>query len=166
MHKKSLSKRFLRRITLSLALIAFVFSFACAKNEGGGYHRKTPGEITRHDPIEKEVMRPGEGELAAANSPARKASTDMVMRGKKFLDEQKYPNALGLFQEAVIIDSANGVAYYYLAKTRFYLGQYEEAIGILEKAEALLSQSTGWSETIQVLRGEIQEKYYSNDTSY
>lgn len=109
------------------------------------------------------MMRPAESQFAMVSTPARSASMDMVAKGKKQLAIDKYDKALGLFQEAVIIDSTNGVAYYFLAKTRFYLNQHEEAMGILDKAESLLAGTEEWMEAIALLRTQIQTSYLSGE---
>jgi len=75
------------------------------------------------------------------------------------MDGGNLQKAKGIFQEAVTVDSTNGVAYYYLAKTRFQLKQHEEALGILDKAESLLGSADDWLEAIGLLRSQIQDDY-------
>ncbi len=88
---------------------------------------------------------------------------NMVAKGKKQLDNGNLQKAKGILQEAVTVDSTNGVAYYYLAKTRFQLKQHEEALGILDKAESLLGSSDEWTEAIGLLRSRIQDDYMTGE---
>lgn len=149
----------LKRQALIILLLFFVTS--CATWEGRGHGGKGAPQQRggAGKTVSKEVKKPEEGQFAVVSSPARSASIDMVAKGKQSLAAGKYEKALGIFQEAVIIDSTNGVAYYYLAKTRFNLGQNEEALGILDKAESLLSSADEWMEAITLLRQQIKEAY-------
>jgi len=144
-----------KKITIAI-IIASLFS-SCATWDGK--QKRTRGDVTR----QKEVLRPQTAHYAAINTPARRASMDMVYKGKAQLEREKYDKALGLFREAVIIDSNNGVAYYYMAKARFYLGQYDQAIGILDKADALLQGSNDWEEATQLLREQITSAAKTNE---
>lgn len=165
-----------QKITFALFLSIIFFSFlSCATWDGRRYEGRTSrqrsqdakiagSEVKKH-PVEKEVKMPERHQLAMADSPARSASMDMVSKGKYFLEVGKYDKALSIFQEAVIIDNTNGIAFYYLAKTRFYLQQYEEALGILDKAESLLTGSDEWLEAAGLLRTQIQTSYLSSSTS-
>jgi tetratricopeptide (TPR) repeat protein len=59
------------------------------------------------------------------------------------------------FQDAINVDPRNGEAYYYLALTDFYLGQYDESVGLLDKAKALLGYDERWLERIENLKASI-----------
>lgn len=127
-------------------------------------NRARTGRTTRQEtvsgaPAEKEVKRPEQKQFAAVSNPARKASMNMVQKGKAFINDEKYNKAVGAFREAIIIDSTNGIAYYFMSKARFYLEQYEQALGILDKAESLLASSEQWTEAITILRTEIERAY-------
>jgi len=78
--------------------------------------------------------------------------------GRQKMSLGEFDPAKRSFQEAINIDPANGIAYYYLARSKFELGEYQQALGVLDKAEELLSGSKEWEETIQTLKGLIQEK--------
>lgn len=151
-------------------IIVLLFTIAsCATWEGqqyGGRGRTQKPREARQEqghPVEKEVKRPDGNQFATAGTPERSASMEMVAKGKVHLGSNKYDKALGVFQEAVVVDGTNGIAYYYLAKTRFYLSQFEEALGILDKADALLGTSEEWAEAIQMLRTQIRTSYLSGD---
>lgn len=153
------------RTAFQAVVLILIFCVAgCSTWEGHktgkktGTTAKTSRTSTKNQsaPVEKEVLRPEQKQYASVSNPARSASMQMVQKGKEFLAEQKYNNAAQSFREAVIIDSTNGVAYYYMAKTRFFLKQYEEALGILDKAEDLLSTSEQWTEAVAILRTEIE----------
>ena len=108
-------------------------------------------------PVDKEIKRPEQKQFASISNPARKASMDVVNQGKEHLQGKKYDKALASFREAIIIDSTNGIAYYFMGKTRYYLDQYDEALGILDKAEALLCTSEQWVNAINLLRTKIEK---------
>ena len=139
---------------------------SCATWEGtsqrGRAGGRRSGDVSRTQ-VPKEVQRPSETQFAAVSSPARSASMNMVAKGKKQLDNGNLQKAKGILQEAVTVDSTNGVAYYYLAKTRFQLKQHEEALGILDKAESLLGSSDEWTEAIGLLRSRIQDDYMTGE---
>lgn len=156
-----------KRQTITILILFVLTSTSCATWGGHEYgrdgHQARQTDAAKKYPVNKEVKKPSEGQYATASSPARSASMEMAARGKKLLEAGDYDKALGIFQEAVIIDSTNGVAYYYLAKARFLLDQYEESMGILEKAESLLGSSEEWMEAISLLRSQIQNSIHHPD---
>lgn len=167
-----------QRILLLFCTLLILPIFSCATWGGKKYSRMTKPTTTstnkkmdgvnkpvKRSPAEKEVIIPEETQYASTSSPARSASMNMVAKGKILFDAGKYDKALSIFQEAVVIDSTNGIAYYHLAKTRSVLSQYEEALGILDKAESLLSSSAEWKEAIDLLRTQIQTSYNSSDAA-
>lgn len=163
--RKLRGKKALRLLsTILLPVLLFVFA-SCATWEGRTHKKQQKPahrETAKKYPSDKEVKRPDAGEQQAmASSPARTASLAMVTKGKEFLGSGEYDKALNIFQEAALIDSGNGVAYYYMAKTRFYLGQFEEAVGILDKAGSLLGGNPDWSEAIALLKDQIEAAYNS-----
>lgn len=166
------------RKTLVILLIAICFNFSCATTwEGKKPATKKPPQqqttVTKQKTVQstvggtsqtkttgsvkKDVIRPDEKQVASsAGTPARSASTSLVSKGKRSLDEGDYAKALNTFKEAILIDSTNGVAYYYMAKTQFMLQNYDQAMGILDKAESLLQNSDEWLEAIKTLREQIR----------
>jgi tetratricopeptide (TPR) repeat protein len=152
------------KTALTALSLLLIFTLSCAtwdsskagkKSGGAGKQRTT----TSKTPVKKEVKRPKQTQYVSVSNPARKASMGMVAKGKEYLNTKKYNRAAGAFREAVIIDSTNGIAYYYMSKARFYLEQYEESLGILDKAETLLSTSEQWMEAVGLLRTQIERAY-------
>ena len=158
-------KEGLGKKAISSLVIMLVFAMmSCATWESNKTTSRKVKKPTRQTsearaPVEKEIKRPEAKQFASISNPARKASMGMVQKGKTYLTNNKYSNALGAFREAIIIDSTNGIAYYYMSKTRFYLDQFEEALGILDKAEALLATSEQWIEAVTMLRTQIERAY-------
>jgi len=99
-------------------------------------------------------------------TPQRKASDRIVEKGKVQLDQENYERALQFFQDAVNIDSANGVAYYYLALTNVKLEQEDIALGLLDKAEALLQHDPTWLGKVEELRFSITGESSPQRSSY
>lgn len=165
----------LKKISLAILLVATLFTISsCSTTWGGRKYEKRPGQsqkttkskgtiVRQEGSAPKEIMRPENTQLAAINTPARNSSMGMIGKGKKLYDSEKYEKALGVFQEAIIIDSTNGMAYYYMAKTRYALSQYEEALGILDKADSLLGSMDEWKEAISLLRSQIETAYLSRE---
>lgn len=79
----------------------------------------------------------------------------LVDRGGAQLNSDDYELAAATFRDAINVDSTNGVAYYYLAKANALLGESEAAVGILDKAEALLAGDEVWLRRVNGLRVEI-----------
>lgn len=117
----------------------------------------TPQKVTTESGIPKEIIRPEPKEFASIQTPQRAASQQLINKGKDYLAAGNFDMAARTFQDAVSVDSSNGIAYYYLAKTRYHLKQYDQALGVLDKAESLLTNSAEWIETVSALRNEIQE---------
>jgi|GEM_PF-2211513 len=88
-------------------------------------------------------------------TPQRQASMRLVERGKALMDAKDYGRAAGAFRDAVNVDTSNGVAYYYLAAADARLDQPDLAIGLLDKAEALLGADAEWMDKIDALRREL-----------
>ena len=88
-----------------------------------------------------------------AMTPQRQASMKLVDKGKAMLDANDPSRAADTLMAAVNIDSTNGVAYYYLAVANEKLGQHDVAMGLLDKAEALLGADDEWRARIDQMRG-------------
>ena len=99
----------------------------------------------------KEVSRPQQ----AASTPQRKASSRLVEKGMLFLDDADYERAASVFRDAVNVDTTNGIAYYYLAFAHARMEEPDVALGLLDKAEALLGYDEDWTKRIDELRGEL-----------
>jgi len=105
----------------------------------------------------KEIIRSEPKPPEAASTPKARAAAGVIESGRRELVAGNYEKAEGFFQEAINIDPDNGISYYYLARAKFELGQYQQAGGVLDKAERLLQGSPAWLEAIEVLRGMIKE---------
>lgn len=118
-----------------------------------------PGQSTKETSptgVQREVVRLETPRLAASRSPKRLASMEIIEQGKLSLKQRDFDKALQAFQEAAMVDGTNGIAYYYLARTRYELHQWTEALGLLERAESLLGDSDEWLHNVAELRGIIQ----------
>jgi len=133
-----------------LIAIAGILS-SCAKEKEPAHKRLPPSE--RREP--KDAIRPYEQAPETVSSPARQASDRLVQKGKSLLDGGDLEKAQSTFRDAVNVDSNNGVAYYWLAITHGRLGETDVAMGLLDKADALLSRDPEWSEKIEKARKDL-----------
>lgn len=119
--------------------------------------QKTPEKTSEKTPtgpaVQKDVIRPATPE--AVTTPARTASLRVVERGKTQLASNDIDRAAVSFREAVNIDSSNGVAYYYLALAESKRNQSAIALGLLDKAEALLAGDSQWMTRVDELRSQL-----------
>lgn len=79
----------------------------------------------------------------------------LVEQGKLLLDQDELEAATVAFRDAVGVDGTNGVAYYYLALAYTRMDRPEVAVGLLDKAEALLGDDKEWMDRIDELRIEL-----------
>lgn len=79
----------------------------------------------------------------------------LVEKGKGYLDGGDFEKAKSVFRDAVNVDSNNGIAYYWLAITQARIGETDVAMGLLDKADALLSRDPEWSERIDQARKDM-----------
>ena len=79
----------------------------------------------------------------------------LIDKGKTFLDEDDLTKATAMFRDAVNVDPSNGVAYFYLALADAKIGQRDIALGLLDKAEALLGADEEWMAKINDLRSDL-----------
>jgi len=100
--------------------------------------------------------------MPTQSSPKGRASIKLVEEGRQLLAGENAEAAQGAFQQAITVDPNNGLAYYYLARARFELGEYQNADGVLDKAEDLLEASPEWMEAVSTLRQMIGEKLAEN----
>ncbi len=147
------------------ALLIFSLAFVgCAKKPAYKHvPQKAPSakvekERSPETGAKKEIIRAEPRTPSTMATPQARASAKLLDAGRQKMSLGEFDPAKRSFEEAINIDPANGVAYYYLARAKYELGEYQQALGVLDKAEELLSGSKEWSETIQTLKGLIQEK--------
>jgi TolA-binding protein len=92
--------------------------------------------------------------IAPGTPPQRAASLRLTEEGRKLLEAGDYARALNRFEKTIVIDSTNGYGYYYLAKTHYRLGRYNESLNFLDVAESRLSGEPFWLAEVHALRGE------------
>ncbi len=107
-----------------------------------------------HGNIPIEVRQPPQYTIQAT-TPQRDASMQIVAHGKELLQSGQIEPALSLFQEAATLDGSNGITYYYIAKCQYLLHHFDQSLGILERAEALLVNMPDWQRSIAALREAI-----------
>lgn len=146
---------------ITICLLFFLAS--CAKTTSTGRFKHLPPKKVKieHERApetgaKKEIIRTEPAYLAMAQTPKAKASEKMVETGRVQLAQGNFESAQNIFQEAINIDPANGIAYYYLAKAKFELGMFAQANGVLDKAEELLQGSKEWMEAVAKLREMIK----------
>lgn len=157
---RSSEKTFRKLISLFCLSLSFIMISSCATT--GQYHgKKVRIEKTRDEEtnVVKEVIKNEPKQYTASTTPKARASTGLIENGRKFLVAGDFDNAESSFQEAINVDPSNGIAYYYLAKVKYELALFQQALGILDKAEDLLIDSKEWMETIKTLREMIKEKF-------
>ncbi len=95
---------------------------------------------------------------AGAGTPARDASQRVVEEGKGYLIADQPREAAQRFERATRIDPTNGFAYYYLGRARAEAGDRSGAVGVLEKAEALLGPYPEWRERAAHLAASLDSR--------
>lgn len=88
-------------------------------------------------------------------TPQRQASMRLVEKGRALADSGDYERAAASFRDAINVDGSNGIAYYYMASADAKLGQIDVALGLLDKAEALLGADAEWMAKIDELRTDL-----------
>jgi len=136
-------------LTLVVVLILSVTLMGCPKKPP---HKKIPTGARK--PPARETMEPVTAPEVKAG-PERVASDQLVDKGRKLMDQGDFDRAASAFGSAVNVDTTNGAAYYYLALARARQGDTEAALGILDKADALLMHDEAWAEKIAELRKEL-----------
>ncbi len=141
-----------RNILTAVALILLAsFLAGCAKEQRPA-HKKVP---TRERKEPKDAIRPYEQAPERAATPAMLASERLVDKGKGYLDNGNLEKAQSTLRDAINVDSSNGAAYYWLAITQARMGEPDVAMGLLDKADALLSRDPEWSERIDKARKDM-----------
>lgn len=77
--------------------------------------------------------------------------------GEAYLENNDLDKATQTFQEAINIDSENGVAYYFFAKALYQKGSCDEALGVLDRAEVLLGSNPDWMGEVLRLKVMVEE---------
>lgn len=85
-------------------------------------------------------------------SPKREASQRIVQAGQEYLEAGDADKAVQTFQEAINVDPENGVAFYFMSLGLYRLRLFDDALGILERADALLAPYPEWHEEVVRLR--------------
>lgn len=159
-------KTFWKLTGVCVLCAVFLFAGACAKQSGPNYGKKLPPKKSSKTevkageqlPVEKEIIKKEPKVMPVQSTPKGRASTKLVEEGRQQLSNDNAAGAQGVFQQAITVDPNNGLAYYYLARAKFELGEYQQADGVLDKAEGLLEASPEWLEAIKTLRQMIGEK--------
>ncbi len=151
----------LLRMTLACLLISFIFA-SCAGTGGRPKPKhfvpKPKVEYAPETGAKKEVIKTEPAPLVIASTPKARASAKMVEEGRRDLAAGNAEGAEKRFQDAINVDPNNGIAYYYLARAKFELEKFEQANGVLDKAEDLLAGSKEWMEAVATLRDMIKNE--------
>ena len=139
-------------LIFALIIVLSIGTAGCAGKSTRSY-KKLP---TVDEKGSADVVRPvSVAPVGGVESPERKASMRLVYRGKGFLDEHDLQGAATSFRDALNVDGTNGIAFYYLAYVYAGLGKRELALGLLDKADALLSANEEWMKRISGLKEEL-----------
>lgn len=102
-------------------------------------------------------------------TPRRQASQKMVEAGLEYLEADKISAAIQTLQEGANIDPNNGHAYYFLGLALYRNHQFEDALGVLDRAEVLLESYPQELDQVlllksHVLEAKLQEADKKNET--
>lgn len=92
--------------------------------------------------------------ITPTTSPRRAASLRLTEEGKKLIEAGQYAKALIRLEKTIAIDSTNAYGYYYLAKTHYHLGRYQESLNFLDVAESRLVDEPYWLAEVYAMKGE------------
>ncbi|MDO8643916.1 MAG: tetratricopeptide repeat protein [bacterium] len=125
---------------------------ACAKEprKGKPLPPKAPGKAKPAEPSLPTKPAP-------ALTPKREASQKIVRLGENYLESNELDKAIQTFQEAINVDFENGIAYYFLAKAFYQKGDFDDALGVLDRAQSLLVDDEEWLNEVFRLRLLIEE---------
>ena len=59
---------------------------------------------------------------------------ELIMKGKKLLDETKFEDALGFFEQALLLDQSNPEFWNYKGVALRSMGRYDEALECFNKS--------------------------------
>lgn len=153
-----------RILTILCVIVCALFIAGCAaKAKRPAYKRLPPAEkkqpTTAPSPAEKPAAEPPRMNVRPSTldvvTPQRQASMRLVEKGRTLADAGDYERAAASFRDAVNVDGSNGIAYYYMAFVDAKLGHIDVALGLLDKAEALLGADAEWMARIDELKTEL-----------
>ncbi|MDO8494065.1 MAG: tetratricopeptide repeat protein [Deltaproteobacteria bacterium] len=124
--------------------------FSCAKQPSKKLPAPPPGQELPTD-----LQTPTS--LPPPLHPKREASQRIVQDGLRSMEQGEFEKASQTFQEAINVDSRNGVAYFYMSQALFKMHQTEDARGLLDRAESLLRDQPHWLEKITEFRTSMEE---------
>ncbi len=109
------------------------------------------------------VAAPGERRVPersdpGASSPRRQASQRLVEEGKGYAVAGQDAEARERFESALRLDGSNGEAYFQLARLAADDGDWSNAAGYREQAEALLRGRAEWRAPLDELAARIAEQ--------
>ena len=110
------------------------------------------GRVALDEPRDS-YARPPLAPVAGVALPQRRASMKLVQQGQTLLREEKYKAALGRFEQAVGLDTANPYSHYFIARAHYSLGNYRESLSFLGVAESKLGADARWLAEVLVLQG-------------
>ncbi|MBA2566096.1 MAG: hypothetical protein H0V09_11845 [Gemmatimonadetes bacterium] len=119
--------------------------------------RRTERTATAAPPAPADVRTP-ERTDTGAESPKRHASESLVEEGKGYWIAGRDREARERFEQALVLDGSNGVAYYYLAEIAVDAGRWDEAAGYRDRAAALLRGRETYREPLAELARRIAER--------
>lgn len=99
-----------------------------------------PGDADAGTEVGAEAADSAAAVRAEDDAARRAASEHLVARGRALLEEGRAGEAAGVLERAVRRDPSNGHAYLALARARVSLGEEAAAVGLLERAGALLRE--------------------------
>jgi Flp pilus assembly protein TadD len=59
---------------------------------------------------------------------------ELIMKGRKLLDETKFEDALGFFEQALLLDQSNPELWNYKGVALRSIGRYDEALDCFNKS--------------------------------
>lgn len=119
---------------------------------------KKPVKKVPKPAVEKPKEAPRPASIPEPDTNQRRASNRLIESGKVFLNAKDYDRAMQFFQDAANVDASNGAAYYYLALTNAHMNQKDIALGLLDKAHALLQNDPSWVEKIEKLKNSLSSE--------
>lgn len=126
-----------RRAVLPVLLVLATGLLPAAGCATGGADGR-PGEADAGTEVGAEAADSAAAVRAEDDAARRAASERLVVRGRSLLEEGRPGEAAGVLERAVRRDPSNGHAYLALARARVALGEEEAAVGLLQRASALL----------------------------
>ncbi len=131
--------------------------FCCAACLGGsGCARRTAGPRPGHEPerpFEIRIFEKDSSEL----SPRARASLQLIEKGRMLLESGKSEDAIMTLEQAINLNPANGLSYYYLAEAWLLNGKLDQAAEFNGLASLYLAESPGWRIRIKRQKERIQD---------